>query len=71
MPRVGRVVLPDYPHHVIQRGHNRQVVFAQEEDFRNYLENLHELKALYGIQVFAYCLMTNQAGYIIELSKLN
>ncbi len=32
MPRVGRVVLPDYPHHVVQRGHNRQVVFAQDED---------------------------------------
>jgi hypothetical protein len=23
MPRVGRVVLPDYPHHIVQRGHNR------------------------------------------------
>lgn len=28
MPRLGRVVLPNYPHHVVQRGHNRQVVFA-------------------------------------------
>ncbi len=26
MPRVGRVVLPHYPHHIVQRGHNRQVV---------------------------------------------
>lgn len=23
---------PGYPHHVIQRGHNRQVVFASDED---------------------------------------
>lgn len=53
MPRVGRVVLPDFPHHIVQRGHNRQVVFAQEVDFKNYLDNLHELKTLYGIQVFA------------------
>jgi hypothetical protein len=28
MPRMGRVVLPNYPHHVVQRGHNKQVVFA-------------------------------------------
>ena len=28
MPRIGRVVLPNYPHHIVQRGHNRQVVFA-------------------------------------------
>ncbi|MGV8408535.1 hypothetical protein ACV33P_25145, partial [Pseudomonas aeruginosa] len=26
MPRQGRVVLPNYPLHVVQRGHNRQVV---------------------------------------------
>lgn len=66
MPRVGRVVLPDYPHHIVQRGHNRQVVFAQEDDFRNYLENLRELKALYGIQVFAYCLMTNHVHLLLQ-----
>ena len=29
MPRLGRVVLPHYPHHVVQRGHNKQVVFAE------------------------------------------
>ena len=28
MPRMARVVLPNGPHHVVQRGHNRQVVFA-------------------------------------------
>lgn len=28
MPRMGRVLLENYPHHVVQRGHNRQVVFA-------------------------------------------
>ncbi|MBG6894172.1 transposase, partial [Pseudomonas aeruginosa] len=26
MPRQGRVVLPNYPLHVVQRGHNRHVV---------------------------------------------
>ncbi|MDP5472283.1 transposase, partial [Pseudomonas aeruginosa] len=25
MPRQGRVVLPNYPLHVVQRGHNRHV----------------------------------------------
>jgi len=22
MPRTGRIVLPGYPHHIVQRGHN-------------------------------------------------
>ncbi|RFA26562.1 hypothetical protein CAI21_16470 [Alkalilimnicola ehrlichii] len=29
-PRTGRVVLVSYLHHIVQRGHNRQVVFAVE-----------------------------------------
>ena len=44
MPRIARIVIADYPHHIIQRGHNRQVVFAGEEDYLYYLENLKEWK---------------------------
>jgi len=40
MPRRGRVVLPNFPHHVVQRGHNKQVVFAEEVDFLYYLSTL-------------------------------
>jgi putative transposase len=32
MPRIARVTLPEYPHHIVQRGHNRQVVFAAPAD---------------------------------------
>jgi REP element-mobilizing transposase RayT len=55
MPRVGRVVLPHYPHHVVQRGHNRQVVFAEDGDFQRYLEDLRELKETFGVKVYAFC----------------
>ena len=33
MPRVGQVVLPEYPHYVVQRGHNRQLIFSQDEEY--------------------------------------
>jgi len=66
MPRMGRVVLPNYPHHIVQRGHNRQVVFAHEEDFRRYLSDLKELKEAFGIRVYAYCLMTNHVHLLLE-----
>jgi putative transposase len=54
MPRLGRVVVPNYPHHVVQRGHNKQVVFAQGADFRYYLSTLEECKALYGVKVYGF-----------------
>lgn len=59
MPRMGRVVLPNYPHHIVQRGHNRQVVFACAEDFQRYLSDMGELKEAFHIKLYAWCLMTN------------
>jgi len=65
MPRTGRIVLPGYPHHVVQRGHNRQVVFAGEADYRRYLGHLQELSATFDVSVHAYCLMTNHVHLLL------
>jgi len=48
MPRMGRVVLRRYPHHIVQRGHNRQVVFAETGDYQRCLDTLVELKDEHG-----------------------
>ena len=66
MPRTARIVVMGYPHHIIQRGHNRQVVFASDEDYRYYLDNLCEWKEKLGCKVYAYCLMTNHVHLIVD-----
>jgi REP element-mobilizing transposase RayT len=38
MPRRARLMLPNVPLHLIQRGNNRQVCFVAEEDYRFYLD---------------------------------
>lgn len=70
MPRMGRIVLPNYPHHVVQRGHNRQVVFATEDDYQRYLGDLRELKDVFGVKVYAYCLMTNHVHLLLAPGDL-
>ena len=65
MPRTGRTILPHYPHHIVQRGHNRQVVFAEARDFERYLETLATFKDVYGVKVYAYCLMTNHVHLLV------
>ena len=65
MPRKARIVVPGVVHHVVQRGHNRQVVFAADEDFQFYLENLAELKGELDIRLYAYCLMTNHVHLLL------
>jgi putative transposase len=65
MPRMGRMVLPNYPHHIVQRGHNRQVVFACADDFERYLTDIRELKVQFGIKLYAWCLMTNHVHLLV------
>ena len=68
MPRTSRVLLPNHPHHIIQRGHNRQVVFSESQEFQYYLSTLREFKSVYDIKVYAYCLMTNHVHLVVEPS---
>jgi REP element-mobilizing transposase RayT len=69
MPRVARIVLPGLPHHITQRGNNRQDVFFADSDRARYLEILSKQSSLYGLTVEAYCLMTNHIHIIATPSQ--
>ncbi len=69
MARLARVVLPGYPHHITQRGNRRQDVFFSDSDYEHYLELLVEWCAYEGIEIWAYCLMTNHVHLIVKPKK--
>lgn len=69
MPRSARIILPHTPHHIVQRGHNRQPVFFSEKDYEYYLENLLLFKKVFGCKVYAYCLMSNHVHLVIDPGK--
>jgi putative transposase len=62
---MARVVLPHYPHHIVQRGHDRQVTFAEPRDYERYLDTLGEFKEKHGVAVYAFCLMTNHVHLLL------
>ena len=66
MPRKARILVSNYPHHIVQRGHNRKAVFITDDDYRYYLENLKEWKNKLGVKLYAWCLMTNHVHIIVE-----
>ena len=66
MPRKARIVVPNTPHHIVQRGHNKQVVFVNDDDYQYYLENVFEWKEQLNCKVYAWCLMTNHIHLIIN-----
>jgi putative transposase len=65
MPRVARIVIPDCPHHVTQRGNNRQDVFFAEQDYAAYLQILAEQVRQHGVMLQGYCLMTNHVHLVL------
>ncbi|QKX18567.1 transposase [Microbulbifer sp. YPW1] len=66
MPRKARILVANMPHHVVQRGHNREAVFLADEDYQYYRDNLFEWKDKLGIKLYAWCLMTNHVHLLVE-----
>ena len=64
MPRAARVVIPECPHHVTQRGNNHQDVFFVDDDRRVFLQLLGEAAEEHGVLIDGYCLMTNHVHLI-------
>jgi putative transposase len=66
MGRKARLILPGYPHHIVQRGHNKQTVFRDDGDRRYYLDLLATYVQRYDCRLMAYCLMTNHIHLLIR-----
>ena len=64
MARLARVVVPGYPHHIIQRGNRRQDVFFNDDDRIAYLDGLRLYAKPAGIHFWGYCLMDNHVHMI-------
>lgn len=64
MPRRPRIVLPDVPCHVTQRGNYRQVVFKNNKDYRQYLFWINEYAQKNALEILTYCLMPNHVHFV-------
>jgi len=59
MARLPRLTLPGFPHHIIQRGNNRQAIFASAADYQVLLDLLDASARKFGVAIHAYVLMAN------------
>ena len=57
--------MPEYPHHVTQRGSRRQQTFFSDDDYAAYLDLLAERLPKAGVDVWAYCLMPNHVHLVL------
>ena len=69
MVRHARVVLPGVVHHVTQRGNDRQDIFFGDSDRRRYLTYLRESADREGVEMPAYCLMSNHVHLLLTPAR--
>ena len=69
MPRKLRVSLAGVPEHVIQRGNNRQIIFANEEDMQAYVTWLKDYSIKYQVNIHAWVLITNHVHLLCTPSN--
>ena len=68
MARLTRIVVPECPHHVTQRGNRRQALFLEPGDYALYRDLLAERCKANGVACWAYCLMPNDVHLILTPS---
>jgi putative transposase len=70
MPRIARIIGVGYPHHIVQRGNNREKVFLDRGDYERYLSFLSKYSEEKEAAVLAYCLMPNHIHLLVRPSEV-
>lgn len=65
MARLPRFSPAGLPQHVTQRGNNRSVCFAAEQDFFAYTNWLKEYSVEHGVAIHAWVFMTNHVHLLV------
>lgn len=65
MARLARIVVPDVPHHVTQRGNRRQPVFFSDDDHAAYVELVAAACRRQSVRCVAWCVMPNHVHLIL------
>ncbi len=71
MPRELRIEYPGAIYHVLNRGDQRDDIFLDDEDRREFLATLEECRGKTGWEAHAYCLMRNHFHLVIETPRAN
>ena len=71
MARPLRIQFSGAVYHVVNRGTARQATFLAEQDYETFLKTLAEAHVLWGVEVFAYCLMSNHYHVCLRTPKGN
>ena len=71
MARPWRIQFPNALYHVTARGNNRQAIYLNEGDRRDFLDLLRRAHERFRLQILAFCLMPNHYHLFVRTPKAN
>lgn len=71
MSRPLRIQYPNAWYHVMNRGRRGDAVFQSKDDYKRFIDILHEAIDLFFIRISAYCLMTNHYHLLVQTPEAN
>lgn len=71
MARLPRIYVENQPQHIIQRGNNREPIFADKQDYLFYFECLQKASEIHELHIHAYVLMTNHVHLLASPQREN
>lgn len=69
MPRKQRIWYPNRFYHIVMRGNNRQTIFSNQEDVREFFRVLQYVYDKIPFSMVAYCLMNNHYHLLLRSPK--
>ncbi len=68
MARLPRLVIPHQLHHIIQKGNDAKIIFADEEDYTSFLAWMGEASRLFKVAIHSYLLMPDHLHLLLTPS---
>ena len=66
MARPLRIEYPGAYYHVMNRGQSRRNIFLEDQGRQSFLDLLADIVRLWGVEIFAYCLMDNHYHLLLS-----
>jgi putative transposase len=66
VPRIARAIAIGFPHHIVQRGNNKETIFFEKEDKDRYISLLSKYANKWNSPILAYCLMDNHVHLLAK-----
>jgi hypothetical protein len=68
--KAGTILCEEACYHLMDRGHNREMIFVDDEDRRAFLNLVQRYQQRFGFRIYHYCLMSNHFHLLVHLTHV-